>query len=338
MSTMTEDDNTPEEEYVATETPPEPEAAEPEPEEQLAEAPEEVEETEEEDDGDARLEASDDDDEDDAPQAGKRQLTPEEKRAQRQNRKYRRRAAIEHKERELAFLRAQNQEFQKRIQEIEQRTQKYDVNLVDQRLNETVNEIQTIDRIIAKAVEQGQGEDVAKAIALRQERVAMLEQLKAAKTQAEAPKPEPEVKKPDPIVALYAKEWMKQNDWYDASGRDEDSAIVQAIDKSLSAEGMDPSSEEYWTELDRRVAKRLPHRYDEDTEVVEKAKPKAAPAKKGPPVGGKREHASASTRREVYVSPERKQAMMDAGYWEDPELRKRMLKRYAEADRNNSSR
>ena len=55
-------------------------------------------------------------------------------------------------------------------------------------------------------------------------------------------------------------------------------------------------------------------------------------------LGGKREHASASTRREVYVSPERKQAMMDAGYWEDPELRKRMLKRYAEADRNNSSR
>ena len=62
-----------------------------------------------------------------------------------------------------------------------------------------------------------------------------------------------------------------------------------------------------------------------------------APKRKGPPVAGSgRENAPVSTRREIYITPERKQAMEDAGYWEDPEKRKRMLKRYAEQDRNSN--
>ena len=87
-------------------------------------------------------------------------------------------------------------------------------------------------------------------------------------------------------------------------------------------------------ELDNRVARRLPHRYGEDT--VEK--PKAAQKRGGPPVGGKREYAPPSTRKEVYISPDRKQALIDAGVWDNPELRQRYIKRYAEYDRNNSSR
>jgi hypothetical protein len=40
----------------------------------------------------------------------------------------------------------------------------------------------------------------------------------------------------------------------------------------------------------------------------------------------------------VYISPERKQALIDAGVWDNADLRQRYIKRYAEYDRNNSSR
>lgn len=325
---LTENDGTPEnEEYVITETPPEEEQPEQE------EAPEaEASAEDDEDEGDERLSASDEDDDDDQPR-GKRQLTPEEKRAQRQNRKFRRRAAIEHKERELAFLRAENEEFKRRLLNVEKQTSQFNLTAVDQKLNEALNEAQLAERIMAKAIEQGQGEDVTKALQIRDQALERARQLKAAKEHAEKPVAQPKQGK-DPRVAAYAQEWVKANSWYDPSGKDEDSAIVKVIDQRLAAEGYNPASEDYWVELDNRVARRLPHRYGEDS--VEK--PKAAQKRGGPPVGGKREYAPPSTRKEVYISPDRKQALIDAGVWDNPELRQRYIKRYAEYDRNNSSR
>jgi len=321
---LTESDEASEkEEYVITETPPEEEQAE-------AQAPE-AEASAEEDDEDERL-ADSDEGEDDEPK-GKRQLTPEEKRAQRQNRKFRRRAAIEHKERELAFLRAENEEFKRRLSSVEQQATQFSVSAVDQKLNEALNEAQMAERIMAKAIEQGQGEDVTKALQIRDQALERARQLRAAKEEAEKPRPQPKGGK-DPRVAAYAKEWVDANNWYDPSGKDEDSAIVKVIDQRLAAEGYNPATEEYWVELDNRVARRLPHRYGE--EAVEK--PKQAAKRGGPPVGGKREYAPPSTRKEVYISPERKQALVDAGVWDNPELRQKYIKRYAEYDRNSSSR
>ena len=60
-------------------------------------------------------------------------------------------------------------------------------------------------------------------------------------------------------------------------------------------------------------------------------------ARGGPAVGSGKEHAPASTRKEVYISPERKQAMMDHGVWDDPVLRQKYVKRYMEWDRANKT-
>ena len=316
---LKEDDGN-EEEYVAVETPLEEEASD----------KEEPEEAAEEEESDERL-ADSDDDEDDEPAGKRKNMTPEEKRAQRQQRKFRRKAAIEHKERELAFLRAENEEFKRRLNAVEKRTTQYDNAAVDSRLNEVLNEIQTVDRIIAKAIEQGAGEDVAKALAIRDQAKERARYLQAVKEQSFKNQEASSKPKVDTRVAAYAKEWMGENNWYDPKGGDEDSVIVQAIDKRLAQEGYNPATEEYWVELDNRVAKRLPHRYEEAVETKSKTR-------KGPPVGGKREYAAPSTRKEVYISPERKQALIDAGVWEDPQLRQKYIKRYAEYDRNNSSR
>ena len=227
-------------------------------------------------------------------------------------------------------MRAENEEFKRRLSNVEKQTTQFNISAVDQRLNEALNEANMAERIMAKAIEQGQGEDVTKALQIRDAALERARQLKAAKEQVEkAPAPKPQK---DPRVAAYAQEWIKANNWYDPSGKDEDSAIVKVIDQRLAAEGYNPASEDYWVELDNRVARRLPHRYGEET--VEKAKPKRG----GPPVGGKREYAPPSTRKEIYISPERKQALIDAGVWDSPELRQRYIKRYAEYDRNQPSR
>jgi hypothetical protein len=40
---------------------------------------------------------------------------------------------------------------------------------------------------------------------------------------------------------------------------------------------------------------------------------------------------------EVYIDPERKKAMQEAGVWDDPKLRQQMLKRYHQFDRDARS-
>ena len=119
---------------------------------------------------------------------------------------------------------------------------------------------------------------------------------------------------------------MEENTWYDPSGADEDSAVVLAIDNKLAQEGYDPRSEEYWDELHNRVKRRLPEKFKQ-----------ARKPTGGPAVGSGREHAPVSTRKEIYISPERKSALQEAGVWEDPVLRQRYIKKYAEYDRANKS-
>ena len=53
-------------------------------------------------------------------------------------------------------------------------------------------------------------------------------------------------------------------------------------------------------------------------------------------MGTSREHAPTSTKKEVYVTPERRQAMIEAGVWDDPVRRTQMLKAYQAYDRNSA--
>ena len=127
---------------------------------------------------------------------------------------------------------------------------------------------------------------------------------------------------------------MSENPWYDSQGRDEDSAVVIAIDQSLSKDGFNPQTEEYWDELRKRTARRLPEKFkNQKTREVKEERV----ARGGPAVGSGREHAPATTRKEIYISPERKQALIDAGVWDDPILRKKYAQRYSEYDRANKA-
>jgi hypothetical protein len=189
------------------------------------------------------------------------------------------------------------------------------------------------ERVIAKAVAAGNGEDVTQAMRYRDQALQKAQQLAYAKQQAAQQRPAPKNDGMDDMTLHYAKEFINENKWYDPQGRDEDSAIVLAIDQALHREGLRPDTEEYWDELRDRAARRIPEKFK--TTDTSKAPQSQRTPRGGPAVGSGREHAPTSTRTEVYISPERKQALIDAGVWDDPVLRQKYVKRYSEYDRSN---
>jgi hypothetical protein len=266
------------------------------------------------------------------------------RREEKADRAARRKLAIERDKTELNFLRQRNESLEKRMFQVEKSVVGNTISGIDARIADTVAEVKAAERIMAQAIEAGNGEDAAKAMRIRDQAMQKVQQLQIHKhqqnqvaqelhQQAQAPAPQPG---PDPEVASFAQDWVARNSWYDPNAKDEASKIVLAIDQSLVESGYNPKTEAYWRELDKRVAKRLPDikgggNYDDSQDDDRRGQ------RRGPPVGSSRDQAPQSSRREVYISPERKQAMTDAGVWDDPVLRQRYLKQYAKWDRENNS-
>ena len=300
-----------------------------EPEEQSDEQPSEPDDSDDQDDDDGddeRTGVSEDDSEDEIVDKNKKI------REQRTKRRQLQKQAKERSQRELALLREQNAELMRRMQAIEGNTLTQQAQSIEQQYNAALYEAQQAETIIARAVEAGNGEDVAVAMRLRDEAKERAQQLAYAKQQAEQYAQQAVQPQADPRVVDYAKQWLDANPWYNPQGRDEESSITKAIDNSLAAEGWNPASEEYWHELTRRVAARIG---GSDNAATRR---EAAPRRKAPPTGNTREHAPASTKNEVVVTPERKQAMIEAGVWDDPVARNRYLKAYQAYDRENAAR
>lgn len=274
----------------------------------------------------------DDGDEDDRPAKSfsdetdvEREAIRERRRLEKLERKDRRDKAITRDKTELDFLRKRNDELERRMSAQEQRAHASDLGNLAQQAANAQREAEMAERVIAKAVEAGNGEDVTKAMRYRDQALHNLNQLQFAQQQArQRPAQTSTV---DDRTMRKAQEFLKENSWYDPQGRNEDSAIVLAIDQTLVRDGFDPTSDEYWDELKSRAARRLPERFS-------KARPERE-SRGGPSIGSGREHAPSSTRTEVYISPERKQALMDAGVWDDPVLRMKYVKRYSEYDKVN---
>lgn len=273
------------------------------------------------DDEDERLAESEDDSEDDIATGSKSNRDRRKKRRDMQRR------AKEAAERKIQLLERQNAEMLQRLANIEGHTQNASAQTLQQRIAAKQREIQQAEMIIAKATEAGNGEDVVAAMRIRDQAKDEAYQLSAAAQQFEAQRKQAAQPQVDPNVVSFAKQWMDANPWYDPTGRDRDSAVTKAIDNELAAEGYDPSSRDYWEELTARVADAIG-----DGDAVA-----AKPKRKAPPTGRTREHAPVSTKKEIYVTPERKQAMIEAGAWDDVEKRNRMLRAYQAYD-NGSAR
>jgi len=284
---------------------------------------------------DERLNGRDDDDQPGDSNDPEREAIRERRRLEKLERKKRRDEAIGRDKLELDFLRKRNDDLERRLTAQEVRSHQSDLTQFDSHIAQAQNEAQMAERVIAKAVAAGNGEDVTQAMRYRDQALQKVQHLAFAKQQAAQQKPAPRNDGMDDRTLLLAKEFLDDNKWYDPQGRDEESAIVLAIDQAMHREGFKPDTEEYWDELRDRAARRLPERFGKQPAAKDEPARQSRQTRGGPAIGSGREHAPTSTRTEVYVSPERKQALIDAGVWDDPVLRQKYVKRYAEYDRAN---
>jgi len=229
----------------------------------------------------------------------------------------------------------QNQELMQRLQSVEQRTHGSELARLDKSIEDQALKVQYAKMKIAEATQTQDGEAMSNAQDMLYEARRMSEQLAAIKKRAEAPAPAPAIA-PDRAVQRQAAAWMERNSWYDPSGSDEDSQIALVVDKKMAAEGWSPADPDYWEELDNRLYKRMPHVYNND-ERQERETPVRRP--RSVVTGSGRENAASSggNKTSFTLSAEQVKAMKDAGMWEDPEKRARMIRRYATDARTQRS-
>jgi hypothetical protein len=229
----------------------------------------------------------------------------------------------------------QNQELLQRLQAVEQRTHGSELARIDKAIEDQQLRIQYAKMKISEATQAQDGEAMSNAQDMLYEARRMAEQLDYLKKQAEAPQPRQAIA-PDRDVQRQAARWMERNPWYDPGGKDEDSQIALIVDKRMVSEGWSPSDPDYWEELDSRLQKRLPHLYNGE-ERQEEERPVRRP--RSVVTGSGRENAASSggSKTSFTLSPDQVKAMKDAGFWDDPEKRARMIRRYATETRNMRS-
>ena len=271
--------------------------------------------------------------------------TEDEKKARRREenktRRQRQREARDRADRELRFLRKRNEDLERRFSEFEANTEAQMVQghavQIDQQISKVKSDIELANQVVAEAIEKNDGAAVTEAMTHRDNARDELNRLQYARENLEQAAPQQQrAPQPDARQTAHAQRFVADHDWWDPNGRDADSAAVLAIDLQLAEEAYDPSTKEYWDELRSRVQEQLPHRFDDqdggdDTGEQQQQQRGDARRGKGPKFSsGGRERPL--RKNEVYVSRERREAMEEAGVWDDPVLRARYLKSYQEYD------
>lgn len=279
---------------------------------------------------DERLRNDDDDDDDDG--SGHDQETPEQraerrKEERRKRRERQRRAEAENKA-EIQRLREANDFLAAKTQQLEAVTLRNEARAVDQRMFEAKARYEYAERAHAEAIARGDGIGASKALRERDFAAAEYREAEHIRGRMMAIGQEPVRQQrpagPHPGVVSKAKAFVEKHSWIDPTGlKDEDSAVARALDMKLQADGYDPSTDEYWDKLEGVLKARLPHRFK-------------GGGRQSPPVAGGYDRATTG-KRTFYLSPERKKAIQDAGMWDDPVQRQKMIKRYADYDAQQKS-
>ncbi len=273
--------------------------------------------------GFAAPESHDDDEEVDPEREAIRAARREERKLKRQLGKEEKR----HNHHLISSLKKQNQELAERLANLEKRTSGAEMARVEKAIEDADVRLRWTQMKLKEAVESGDGDGVVQAQEAMYEAKRQVEALQNLKQQASKQVETSGIKPPDPDMQRLASNWMANNRWYDPKGRDTDSRIALQIDKTMAEEGYDPSTEEYWDELDERLSKYLPHRYNQ-------GKSNSRPRPRSVVTGSERSSSSTSgSGNEFLLSPQRVAAIKEAGMWDNKEQRMKMIKRFMDFDR-----
>jgi hypothetical protein len=258
---------------------------------------------------------------------------PDDSDAVREARRNRRRAkkvyikrTNEEKDQRLGLLQRQNQELMERLSIVERKTHGADMARYDKAMEDEQYRLRYAQGKMKEATDNSDGDAFTKAQELWYDTRRKLEAMNNYKeqvTKANSTESAPA----NPKLVRLANDWMERNSWYDPEAGDEDTQIAKVIDNRLVAEGWDPANKDYWDELDNRLQKRLPHRYTRDSGENSRRSPRSV-------VTGSSRESSRGNGSQFVLEPEQVRAMKDAGFWDDPEKRNKMIKRYAIEARN----
>jgi HrpA-like RNA helicase len=257
----------------------------------------------------------------------------EQKRLKRQKRKEYHKQVTNERELELQQLRRENQSMAERLAVVERKTTTSEIARADQAIEEEAHRIVFAKQKIKEAAETGNGELLVSAQDLLMEASKRHDQLNDYRQRMTArPAPQAAVPKIDPMVQRHAAQWLAKNSWYDAGSNDPDCRRALMEDQILAEEGYDPKTREYWEELDNRLQNVMPHRY---TDTVSEEQPRYSKPRTVV-TGSGRENIPPSSEGKNYVnlSKDEVDAIKEAGMWDDPIKRNRMIARYARERQN----
>jgi hypothetical protein len=232
----------------------------------------------------------------------------------------------------LQSLARENEEFKRRLAHLERNTKEQSLVRIDKNIEDAQVRLEYAKMKMMEATSNNDGESMVEAQTLWQSAQEDVRKLKTHRSQAERDiKAPPQDSMPDPEIQRGAAEWMRRNSWYRPDASDTDSKVAKKIDELMVTQGWDPMERDYWDELDNRLQKRLPHRYTRNTDEPSRRSPRSVVT------GSSRESSGRVNGNQFVLEPEQVRAMKDAGFWDDPEKRNKMIKRYAIEARNKRS-
>lgn len=189
-----------------------------------------------------------------------------------------RKQALEESEAAYAYARQmqqQNEEYKKRLADLDKGY-----------VNEYGARVETQEVAVKKAMQEaydaGDMSKVAEAQSAMSQLAIEKERLRIQKARSEQVVDEPQVQQQvqpaqvpqqqdlDPKL----KSWMSRNTWFGPSGDMVMSKGAEAIHTQLvGAEGYDPSTDEYYAEIDKRMRHHFPHKFQEQKQSVQAVAP-----------------------------------------------------------------
>ena len=254
------------------------------------------------------------------------------RRARRRSKKDFIRKTNEEKDVRLTQLQRENEDMKNRLNNLDQRVKHTEVARVDKALEDQQVRLEYAKMKVSEAASSGDGDAMVEAQELMYEARQAVDQLKYQRQQTN----KPAVNIPDPRIQRNAATWMERNTWYKPDTSDTDSKIAKQLDEELSKDGWNPNEPDYWDELDNRLQKYLPHRYNGASDGNNSVrKPRNV-------VGSSGREASAAfggnNRTSFVLNPERVSAMKAVGAWDNPERKKKMISEFIKFDKLNPNR
>ena len=268
------------------------------------------------------------DDEDEEERAKIREARREERRLKKELVKQRE-VSSKHK---ISALEKRNEELARRLAAVENTAASYQFAQIDKALEDEATRVEYAKMKMLHAAQANNPAEQMEYLEQLTEAKQRLAQVQAYKKQQLEQAKAPKQNVPNEMAAEVqrnAERWLKKNSWFDTQARDTDSRIAKVIDQELAADGWDPSDSEYWDELDNRLQSRLPHRYT--ARGTSNNKRSAA----GPTASSRVANSSNAKPNTITLSRERVNAIKDAGAWDDVAKRNKMIRAYADYDRNN---